>query len=46
MDGMSATTIRPAFGMWPEYNRRLRDVAAAMTDEQLAIKPASDRWPL
>lgn len=38
--------IRPAFSMWPHYNRSLRRVVAAMTAEQLAIKPAPDRWPL
>jgi uncharacterized damage-inducible protein DinB len=32
--------------MWPQYNRRLRDVIAAMTPEQLAIRPATDRWPI
>ena len=32
--------------MWPQYNRRLRDVIAAMTDEQLATRPAPDRWPI
>jgi uncharacterized damage-inducible protein DinB len=42
---MSTTTIRPAYSMWPEYNRRLRDVVAAMTDEQLATRPSADRWP-
>ena len=35
---MSEMTIRPAYSSWPEYNRRLRDVVAAMTDEQLAIR--------
>jgi uncharacterized damage-inducible protein DinB len=39
-------SIRPCFDMWPQYNRRLRDVVAAMTDEQLAIRPAPDRWPI
>src|SRR5690242_14264738 len=39
-------TIRPAYSMWPHYNRRLRDVIAQMTDDRLAIKPAPDRWPL
>jgi hypothetical protein len=39
-------TIRAAFSTWPLYNRRLRDVIAAMTDEQLAFKPALDRWPI
>ena len=26
---MSDMTIRPAFSMWPHYNRRLRDIVAA-----------------
>src|SRR5579862_187137 len=43
---MSNLAIRPAFGQWPEYNRRLRDVVAALTSEQLAIQPAPQRWPL
>jgi hypothetical protein len=43
---MSEMTIRAAYSTWPEYNRRLRDVVAAMTDEQLSIRPAPDRWPL
>jgi uncharacterized damage-inducible protein DinB len=38
--------IREAFSVWPEYNRRLRDVVAALTDEQLATRPSADRWPL
>jgi len=28
------------------YNQRLRDIVAAMTQEQLAIQPSPDRWPL
>lgn len=43
---MSSATIRPAYSMWPEYNRRLRQVVAKMTDEQLSIQPSADRWPL
>jgi hypothetical protein len=39
-------SIRPAYGMWPQYNRRVRDVIAAMTDEQLAIRPAPDMLPI
>jgi hypothetical protein len=39
-------TIRPAFSSWPRVNRRLRDVVAAMTEEQLAIRPSPQRWPL
>ena len=41
-----ATTIRSAYDMWPQYNRRLRDVVAALTDEQLAIRPAPDLLPI
>src|ERR671919_351247 len=40
------TTIRSAYSMWPQYNRRLRDVVAAMTDDQLAIRPAPDLLPI
>ena len=40
------TTIRPFYDMWPQYNRRLRDVIAQMTPEQLAIRPAPERWPI
>ena len=43
---MSNLSIRPAFSKWPEYNRRLRDVVAALTHEQLAIQPSPERWPL
>jgi hypothetical protein len=43
---MSDSRIRPAYGKWSDYNRRLRDVVAAMTAEQLAIQPTPDRWPL
>ena len=43
---MNASTIRSAYGMWPQYNRRLRDVVAAMTDDQLAVRPSPDRWPI
>ena len=43
---MSGPTIRPAYSKWPEYNRRLRDVVAALTNEQLAMRPSPERWPL
>jgi hypothetical protein len=43
---MSADTIRPAYSSWPGYNRRVRDVVAAMSDEQLAMQPSPERWPL
>ena len=43
---MKTSKIRPVYDMWPQYNRRLRDVIAAMTDDQLAIRPSPDRWPI
>ena len=43
---MSNATARAAYSMWPEYNRRLRNVVAELTAEQLAIQPAPERWPL
>jgi uncharacterized damage-inducible protein DinB len=46
VDDMPNDSIRPFYDMWPQYNRRLRDVIAAMTDEQLAIRPSPDRFPI
>ena len=43
---MGDLTIRPAYSVWPKYDRRLREVVAAMTDEQLAFRPSPERWPL
>ena len=43
---MSSDTIRQAFHMWPQYNRRLREVVGAMTPDQLAIRPAPDLFPI
>lgn len=43
---MTEPTIRSAFGTWPVYDRRLRDAVSALTPEQLAVRPAPDRWPL
>jgi uncharacterized damage-inducible protein DinB len=39
-------SIRPFYGLWPQYDRRLTEVVGAMTDEQLAIRPSPDRWPI
>ncbi|HYN48845.1 MAG TPA: DinB family protein [Candidatus Nanopelagicales bacterium] len=43
---MSDATIRPAYSNWPLYNRQLREIVAALTDEQLGIRPSPDRWPI
>ena len=39
-------SIRPFYDRWPQYNHRLTEVVAAMSDEQLAIRPARDGWPI
>ena len=39
-------SIRPAYSKWPQYNQRLRDVVAGLTDEHLAVRPSPDRWPM
>jgi uncharacterized damage-inducible protein DinB len=44
--GVDEPTIRSAFRTWPTYNGRLRDVLATLTDEELAIRPSPDRWPI
>jgi hypothetical protein len=33
---MTDTSIRAAYPKWPEYDRRLREVVASLTDAQLA----------
>ena len=38
--------IRQFYDRWPQYNRRLTEVVAVMTDEQLAIRPEPERWPI
>jgi uncharacterized damage-inducible protein DinB len=39
-------TIRLFYDRWPQYNRRLTEIVGAMSDEQLAIRPAPDLWPI
>jgi hypothetical protein len=43
---MPSPVIRTAYSKWPEYNRRLRDVVGGLTNEQLALRPSAERWPL
>jgi uncharacterized damage-inducible protein DinB len=38
--------IRLFYDRWPQYNRRLTEIVGAMTDEQLAIRPSPERWPI
>ena len=39
-------SIRLFYDRWPQYNRRLTDIVGAMSDEQLAIRPAPDGSPI
>jgi uncharacterized damage-inducible protein DinB len=39
-------SLRPFYDRWPQYNQRLVDVIRVMSDEQLAVRPAPDRWPV
>jgi uncharacterized damage-inducible protein DinB len=39
-------TIRLFYDRWPQYNRRLTEIVGAMSDEQLAIRPSPDLWPI
>ena len=38
--------IRTFYDRWPQYNRRLTEIVGAMSDEQLAIRPAPERDPI
>ena len=39
-------SIRRFYDRWPQYNRRLTEIVAPMSAEQLAIPPAPDLWPI
>ena len=39
-------SIRLFYDRWPQYNRRLTEIVGAMTDEQLALAPSPERWPI
>jgi uncharacterized damage-inducible protein DinB len=39
-------SIRTFYSMWPQYNERITNVIAGMSDEQLAVKPSPDGWPV
>jgi hypothetical protein len=41
-----STSIRAAFGNWPRYNAKLRDVVVGLNEEQLALRPSVERWPI
>ncbi|HET7026083.1 MAG TPA: DinB family protein [Candidatus Limnocylindrales bacterium] len=39
-------SIRVFYDRWPQYNRRLIEVAGSLDEEQLALRPASEHWPV
>jgi uncharacterized damage-inducible protein DinB len=39
-------SIRAAFDVWPDYNRRLAELVGGLSDEQLRLRPSPERWPL
>jgi uncharacterized damage-inducible protein DinB len=39
-------SIRLFYDRWPQYNRRLTEIVGAMSDAQLAIRPAPEGWPI
>jgi uncharacterized damage-inducible protein DinB len=39
-------SIRRFYDQWPQYNQRLTEIVGAMTDEQLAIRPSPEGWPI
>jgi uncharacterized damage-inducible protein DinB len=39
-------SIRTFYDRWPQYNKRLTETIAALTPEQLALRPSPDHWPI
>jgi uncharacterized damage-inducible protein DinB len=39
-------SIRLFYDRWPQYNRRVTEIIGTMTDEQLAIRPSPEHWPM
>jgi uncharacterized damage-inducible protein DinB len=45
-NNLERMSIRLFYDQWPKYNRRLTEVVAAMSPEQLAVRPAPERPPI
>lgn len=39
-------SIRPFYAAWQTYNDAIMETVRALTDEQLALRPAEDQWPV
>jgi uncharacterized damage-inducible protein DinB len=38
--------IRPFYAGWDTYNERIVEVVRGLSDEQLQVRPAPERWPI
>ena len=43
---MNTTSIRPFYADWEAFNRHIVEVVRAMTDDELAVRPAPQLWPI
>lgn len=43
---MDRSVIRPFYADWEAYQRHIVDVIGGMSEEQLSVRPAPDRWPI
>jgi hypothetical protein len=39
-------SIRTFYDRWPQYNRRLVEIVHGLSEEQLALRPSQDHWPI
>jgi len=39
-------TIRALYDRWPQYEWRLRETIAPLSDEQLALRASAEHWPM
>lgn len=39
-------SIRLFYDRWPQYNRRLTEIVRGLSDEELAIRPSPEGWPI
>ena len=45
-EGVSRRTIRPFYADWALYHRHIVDLVGGMSDDELGIRPAPERWPI
>ena len=42
----SDMTILPFYDQWPQYNRRMVEIIGAMSNQQLALRPSPEGFPI